>query len=158
MGLTAKMILPPEKPLQDDTSNCVKSCLMKRYLCKAVKLDYIIIGNQGISTASPNTRHTPGDKHLRGWKAQKTNNDLSSFLNIAFLLSPLQIFINNQHEVKTDPIYCLNKLCLMVQKKSVYNLSSKCICLRLCNNFSFVDNTLHFPALAVLMSTSILNG
>ncbi len=30
MGLTSKMILPPEKPLQDDTTNCVKSCLMKQ--------------------------------------------------------------------------------------------------------------------------------
>lgn len=53
MGLTAKMILPPEKPLPDDTTNCVKSCLIKRYLRKAVKLDYIITGNQGISTAAP---------------------------------------------------------------------------------------------------------
>lgn len=67
MGLTAKMILPPEKKaLQDDTTNCVKSCLMKRYLRKAVKLDYIIIGNWGIGTAAPTHTALPGDKHLRG--------------------------------------------------------------------------------------------
>ncbi len=160
MGLTSKMILPPEKPLQDDTTNCVKSCLMKKVPPQGSQVglhNYRELGHQHSS-------HNTHDIHLRGWKAQKTNNDLSSFLNTAVLLSPLQIFINNQHEVKTDPIYCLNKLCLSAQfvgfKKRLQSFIKMQLPQTLQQLFfcGWHQEDLHFTALAALMSTSILNG
>lgn len=113
----------------------------------------------GHQHSSPNTHgihqetNTSGDERPR---KQTMIYHPFSILLFSSRLCRFSLIINMKSKLTlfTVLINCVS----WCKKKSVYNLSSKCSCLRLCNNFSFVDNTLHFTALAVLMSTSILNG